>query len=148
MALGALHTLARLDKVGPFVILFGYARPYLNWIEERSTKPNVAGSSPAGRSRIDFSPVVVEAPLAPEGTMPFGDVAMVKVKRVATLVDWLFAPEWLTVDEACFLSGWDEASMLEIIDEGGVDLNNAELIEKRSLLEFQEACALVAHWDD
>ena len=39
-------------------------------------------------------------------------------------------------------------SMLEIVDAGGVDLNNAGIIEKQSLLEFQEACALVAHWND
>jgi hypothetical protein len=36
--------------------------------------------------------------------------------------------------------------MLEIIDEGGVDLNTDGLIEKRSLREFQEAAALVLHW--
>jgi len=38
--------------------------------------------------------------------------------------------------------------MLEIIDAGGVDLNLDGLIEKRSLLEFQEACALALHWND
>lgn len=38
--------------------------------------------------------------------------------------------------------------MLEITDEGGVDLDLAGLIEKRSLWEFQEACALVLHWND
>ncbi len=73
---------------------------------------------------------------------------MAQEMRTATLVDWLFAPEWLTVEQACFLSGWDTASMLEIMDEGGVELNNAGLIEKRSLLEFQETTALVLHWDD
>ena len=66
--------------------------------------------------------------------------------RVATTVDWLFAPDWLSIDEACFLSGWDHDTMLEIIDEGGVDLNLEGLIEKRSLYEFQECLALVLHW--
>ena len=73
---------------------------------------------------------------------------MVQERRIATPVDWLFAPNWLTVEEACFLSGWDTASMLEIMDEGGVDLNLDGLIHRQSLWEFQEACALVLHWDD
>jgi hypothetical protein len=73
---------------------------------------------------------------------------MVQERRVALPVDWLFAPDWLTVEQACHLSGWDTDPMLEIIDVGGVDLNLDGLIEKRSLWEFQEACALVAHWDD
>ena len=68
--------------------------------------------------------------------------------RVATTVDWLFAPDWLTVEEACFLSGWDLNSMLEIIAEDGVDLDDEGLIEKQSLYEFQECLALVLHWDD
>jgi hypothetical protein len=44
----------------------------------------------------------------------------------------LFAPEWLTIEEACFLSGRSKSAMLEIIEEGGIDLNTEELIEKRS----------------
>ena len=73
---------------------------------------------------------------------------MDRATRVATPVDWLFALDWLTFEQACFLSGWDHDSMLEIIAEGGVDLNEAGLIEKRSLYEFQEALALVLHWGD
>ena len=38
--------------------------------------------------------------------------------------------------------------MLQIIDEGGVDLDLAGLIERQSLLEFQEMPALVLHWDE
>ena len=38
--------------------------------------------------------------------------------------------------------------MREIIREGGVDLNTEELIEKRSLREFNECAALILHWDD
>ena len=61
---------------------------------------------------------------------------------------WLYAPEWLTIQEACLLSGWDPDVMQQIIEEGGVDLNSEGLIEKRSLYEFQEATALVMNWDD
>jgi hypothetical protein len=75
------------------------------------------------------------------------EVAMAH-KRIATPVDWLFAPEWLTVQQACELSGWDLESMQEIIDVDGVDLNHAGLIHKQSLLEFQETLAEVLHWDD
>jgi len=70
------------------------------------------------------------------------------VQRIITPVHWAFAPEWLTVEQACFLSGWDIDTMLEIVSEGDVDLNDAGLIEKESLHEFQEACALVLHWND
>ena len=72
-------------------------------------------------------------------------VAMVQEKRTVSAVKWALAPDWLTVEGACFLSGWDANSMLEIIDAGGVDLNREGLIEKQSLGEFQEACVLVAH---
>jgi hypothetical protein len=68
--------------------------------------------------------------------------------RVATIVDWLFAPDWLSIEEACFLSGWDHDTMLEIIDEDNVDLDDDGRIEKQSLYEFQECLALVLHWDD
>ena len=67
---------------------------------------------------------------------------------VASRIDWLFAPEWVTFGVACFLSGWDADSMREIIREGGVDVNTEGLIEKRSLHEFNECAALIAHWDD
>ena len=68
--------------------------------------------------------------------------------KTATGVDWAFAPDWLDLDQACFLSGWDRGIMRSIIDEGGVDLNDAELIEKCSLWEFQEALVLVRHWEN
>jgi hypothetical protein len=60
----------------------------------------------------------------------------------------VFYPEWLTVEQACYLSGWDAAFMQEIIDACGVDLNDAGLIAKDSLWEFQETAALVLHWND
>jgi len=65
-----------------------------------------------------------------------------------TPVVWYGAPEWLAVEQACTRSGWDRGSMLEIIDEGGVDLHNDRRIGKRSLYEFQESVALVEHWND
>jgi hypothetical protein len=68
--------------------------------------------------------------------------------RIITPVVWYEAPEWLSIEQACCLSGWDWDSMLEIINEGGVDLNADGRIEKRSLYEFQECLALVQHWDD
>ena len=68
--------------------------------------------------------------------------------RKARFLDWAFAPEWLTVEQACFLSGWDAVSMAEIIREDGVDLDDAGRIEKQSLYEFQEALAKVLHWND
>ena len=76
------------------------------------------------------------------------EVAVVQETRTARLLDWVLAPAWLTFEEACFLSGWDQSSMLEIITDGGVDLNDAGLIEKRSLWEFQEALVLMLHWDE
>ena len=69
-------------------------------------------------------------------------------ERVAFATDWLFFPDWLTLEQACYLSGWDEATMREIIDEDGVDLNVEGLIEKQSLWEFQEMLALVLHWNN
>jgi hypothetical protein len=70
----------------------------------------------------------------------------VQQMRVVTPIAWMEAPQWLTVQEACCLSGWDVFSMLEIIDGGGVDLNTEGLIEKESLRDFQECLALVLHW--
>jgi len=69
-------------------------------------------------------------------------------KRVATIVDWAVAPEWLTLEEACSLSGWDAEEMQHIIEEGGVELDESGLIWRESLYEFQEALALVANWED
>jgi len=64
------------------------------------------------------------------------------------MVDWAFAPKWLTLEQACWLSGDDQATMAEIIEAGGVDLNDAGLIEKESLWDFLEVAVLVAHWYD
>lgn len=88
-------------------------------------------------------------PPRPNQLSPLDDGEMdVSQARVATTVDWLFAPDWLTPEEACFLSGRDKDTLLEIITEDGVDLNDEGLIEKQSLHEFLECLALVLHWGD
>ena len=73
---------------------------------------------------------------------------MLPQDRIATLVDWAFAPQWLSISEACFLSGHNPNAMLEIIDTDGVDLDNEGRIERESLWQFLEAEALVLHWWD
>jgi hypothetical protein len=37
--------------------------------------------------------------------------------NVATGIDWVFAPDWLTIEQACFLSSHDRGAMLEIISD-------------------------------
>ena len=64
------------------------------------------------------------------------------------MVDWAFAPQWLSFDEACFLSGHDPDEMLDIIDVHGVDLDNEGQIERESLWQFLEAEVLITHWND
>ena len=66
--------------------------------------------------------------------------------QIVTPVTWAFAPAWLTVGEACILSGHDGDTMRHIVDIGGVDTNEAGLIEKRSLHDFQACLALVLNW--
>lgn len=61
--------------------------------------------------------------------------------RKARFLDWVSFPDWLTLDQACFLTGWNADQMNEIIRENGVDLDDAGLIEKQSLYEFQGALA-------
>jgi len=71
--------------------------------------------------------------------------------RIITPVVWLSAPDWLTIEQACYLSGHDLDTMRWMIEDGAVDTRiegNTLLIEKRSLWEFQEALVEVLHWDD
>lgn len=59
-----------------------------------------------------------------------------------TLVSWAFAPDWLTVPQAAWLSGLGEALLLDLVSEGALEAerNGATwLIDKASLSEFQEA---------
>jgi hypothetical protein len=66
----------------------------------------------------------------------------------ASIYEWLSAPAWLTVDEACQLSGHNRGVMLHIVEAGGVDLDEAGLIEKQSLWDFQDALELVLSWGE
>jgi hypothetical protein len=75
-------------------------------------------------------------------------VVMLAQQPTATMIDWVFAPDWLSVEQASFLSGHDLPTMLGIIDVDGVDLDGDGRIEKESLWQFLEAEALVLHWDD
>jgi hypothetical protein len=68
-------------------------------------------------------------------------------RRIATLVDWAFAPRWLTFDEACRLSGRDPETLREIIAVDGVDLDNEGRIERQSLWDFLEAALELEYWD-
>lgn len=65
--------------------------------------------------------------------------------RLATLVDWYAAPDWVTVDQSAFLLGVTPDKVESFVDSGGVDLvcrDGAELINKRDLREFWDA-----YWD-
>jgi excisionase family DNA binding protein len=65
------------------------------------------------------------------------------------MLDWVFAPDWLTVEQVCELSGRDRPTMLTLIEARALDTEHdggERLIEKRSLWELLEALATVAHW--
>ena len=69
--------------------------------------------------------------------------------QTATLIDWVTFPDWLSLDEACHLTGYDQATVVQwLVDDGAVDLDNNGLIEKRSLSEFLDALVLVLHLND
>ena len=82
--------------------------------------------------------------VAPRGTVEM----VVSPPRIATGIDWALAPDWLTIEEARFLTGHDRGYLLSVIEGDGVDLDNEGLIEKQSLLDWQETVALLAHWND
>ena len=74
------------------------------------------------------------------------------MRRPATLVDWAFAPAWLTVQQAADLVGYDAAGILELIEAGAVDAEEdaggAWLIEKASLRECRDLLAEVLSYGD
>ena len=72
----------------------------------------------------------------------------VSTPRIVNMVTWAFAPDMLTFEEACYLSGYDRGTMLQVLEVDGVDLDNAGRIEKRSLWEWIEVSVEYAHWDD
>ena len=65
-----------------------------------------------------------------------------------TPITWVFAPKWLTLEEASILSGLSLVQVLEVIAIGGVDLNDDGLIERQSLMEFMESLDLLLHWHE
>ena len=105
------------------------------------------GSSPS-RPTLNGS-AGIKTVCAPTITLPYGGPMLQSVpQRVITPVVWYEFPDWLTVEQACYLSGHSLDDMLFIIEDGGVDLNLDGLIDKASLYEFQESLALVLHWDN
>jgi len=69
--------------------------------------------------------------------------------RITSPVVWLEAPEWLTPEEAAYLSGYDLETIHWMIQDGAVDTRQdgeVWLIEKESLLEFREALSDVLRW--
>jgi len=85
--------------------------------------------------------------------MPGDGIQMSPATRVVTGVSWAFAPEWLTLEEASYLSGHDAANMHWLIHDVGVEAKrqgDTWLIEKASLREFQEILLELAQsglWD-
>jgi hypothetical protein len=64
------------------------------------------------------------------------------MKAPVTLVSWAFAPDWLTVEEASTLSGFDADTLHWLIGHGALDAQrngDGWLIEKAVLREFQES---------
>jgi hypothetical protein len=68
--------------------------------------------------------------------------------RTATLLDWVTFPDWLDLDQACHLAGYDHDTMQWLVDDGCVDLDDGGRIEKRSLWEYIVALVLVLAWAD
>ncbi len=61
---------------------------------------------------------------------------------MSTLVTWLFAPDWLTEQQAAELSGYDLKMIRWLINDGALvweEESGEVLIEKNSLREYQEA---------
>lgn len=87
----------------------------------------------------------------PMTTLAGGAEMICQATRIITPVTWLAAPDWLTVEEASYLSGHDEDTVKWLVLDGGVDAKrdgDTWLVEKLSLHEFLEALALVLHWWD
>jgi len=71
---------------------------------------------------------------------------VLQASRIVTPVTWAFAPDWLTVEQASYLSGHDEDTVRWLVEDGSIDTRLDGLIDKESLHEYQEALALVLHW--
>ena len=80
-----------------------------------------------------------------------GDLMNVQTARIITPVSWLAAPEWLTIEEACYLSGHDEATMRYLILDGNVETKchgDSWLVDKWDLHDYQEILLEVLQWED
>lgn len=70
-------------------------------------------------------------------------LAFDRSQRMTTLVDWHFAPEWLTPAQAAQLMGpaYEEADIAALVDLGAVDIKAGLplLIDKQSLYEYKDA---------
>jgi hypothetical protein len=67
-------------------------------------------------------------------------------KRVITPVTWLAASDWLTPEEAAYLSGHSVAVIRWLMEDGAIETNDAGLIDKTSLHDYQECLLLVSNW--
>ena len=80
---------------------------------------------------------------APGGSSSQSSDTLEAVTRPATLVSWVFAPDWLTFDQAAGLIGLDAAEIPAMIDQGAVDAKDdgagGLLIEKHSLREYRDS---------
>jgi hypothetical protein len=85
---------------------------------------------------------VLKTAAAPGGV---GEMLTEAPPRIVNGVTWAFAPDMLTLEEACYLSGYDRGFMLQVIEADGVDLDNAGRIEKKSLWEWLEVSVELAH---
>jgi hypothetical protein len=76
-------------------------------------------------------------------TLPGNGAPMDRPARLVTPITWLYAPDWLTSEQAAYLSGHNLDTIDFLAQDGCVDTDDEDLIEKQSLYEFQECLALV-----
>jgi hypothetical protein len=69
-------------------------------------------------------------------------------RYITPVVWWVEMPEWLTAEQASFLTGYSVDYINWAVQDGCMDANDAGLICKDSLYEFQETLAEVLHWDE
>jgi hypothetical protein len=73
-------------------------------------------------------------------------ISISETRRITPLT-WALAPDWLTPDQAGYLTGHSLDYVQWMIDDDAVDLDENGLIGKRSLWNFQESLALVLNWN-
>jgi hypothetical protein len=102
-------------------------------VRQRTLNPCTGGSNPSAPASVRSA---------------FLEGVKVPAQQIVTPAAWIYAPDWLTPDQASYLTGHSVDHIKWMIQDGCVDTNDAGLIEKRSLHEFQESLALVLHWDE